>query len=80
MKSNVNLQIANQLCLTKLELSQLKIRWQKKKPKHKIASSDDYISTHHINVANGDNFQWSGTMRKEKCKYKIWHLTTYVCH
>jgi hypothetical protein len=52
----------------------------KKKPKHKIASSDDYISTRHINVANGDKLKWSGTMREEKCKYKIWHLTTYACH
>jgi hypothetical protein len=38
IKSNVNLQIAKKLCLTKLELSQLKIRWQKKNPKHKIAN------------------------------------------
>ncbi len=53
----------------------------KKKPQtQNCKSSDDYISTHHINVANGDKFKWSGTMRKEKCKYKIWHLTTYVCH
>ncbi len=47
----------------------------KKKPKHKIASSGDYISTHHINVVNGDKLKWSGVRREKKCKYRIWHLT-----
>jgi hypothetical protein len=36
MKSNVNLKIAKKLCLTKLELSSLKIKWPRKNPNTKL--------------------------------------------